>query len=203
MTKLYDDVYALLEDRFMRGFYLPNESLSDSALSKELHISRNPIRRAMERLQAQGFLSATRHQSKLVLGYSDDDCKQLYMRILQLLETAIFHPTYICPPIEPLLITLKRYSIDETFYDYAALLAIIYDRLIAASDNDIAIEQFQHCHKSFVRMLTLRFRLGQLTHPFQEGQQLTQLVSLLKQQQIAQAKLYMRCIIDEFNLVPS
>ena len=46
-------------------------------------------------------------------------------------------------------------------------------------------------------MQVLQFRLGELTTPFKEVQQLTQLLRLLRDGEMDQAKRYLQCITDE------
>ena len=200
---MYDDIYPLLEQRFLRGDYLPDAVISDYALSKELQTSRNPIRRAMERLQQQGFLSNNAHQSKLVIGYSEDECAQMYTYILHLIELAIATERVDVNSLLCETAKLKQLSDRSTYFDYVQQLANIYRLIITSSNNIVYTRSFDQWHKPFIRMLMLRFRLGQVSQPFKEVQQLTQLSTLLHQQQLQQAKIYVQCIASEWCKVPS
>ncbi|MEE1131915.1 MAG: GntR family transcriptional regulator [Caryophanon sp.] len=203
MTRLYDDIYTLLEERFLRGDYLPDDVISDYALSKELQTSRNPIRRAMERLQQQGFLSNNAHQSKLVIGYSEDECAQMYTYVLHLVELAIATDHVDVNSLLRETAKLKQLSDRSTYFDYVQQLASIYRLIISYSNNIVYTRSFDQWHKPFIRMIMLRFRLGQVSQPFKEVQQFTQLCALLHQQQLQQAKIYVQCIASEWCKVPS
>lgn len=198
--QLYSEVYTLLEDRFMRGVYLPDEPISDYALSKELQISRNPIRRAMQSLQEQGYLSNDRHQSKLVIGYNDEECAQLHEYIFHLLELALFSkapsPTFIQQCQQQIGI-LKHASQQQYYFEYLHALTRLYSFIIQQSGNTIWTRSFEAWRKPFIRMQMLAYRLGQMQAPFKEIQQLTQLFRLVYDEQVDQAKLYFQCLITE------
>lgn len=199
--QLYSDVYTLLEDRFMRGFYLPNEPISDYALSKELQISRNPIRRAMQALQQQGFLSNNRHHSKLVIGYRPEECVQLCEYMFHLLELSLMSIRLPAPifvqQYDAQLERLKLMSEQQRYYEYLHSLTDLYTLIIQQSGNAIWEKSFKTWQKSFIRMHMLSYRLGYLHAPYKEIQQFTQLLRLFQDQLLDQAKLYIHCLIAE------
>lgn len=199
--QLYSDVYTLLEDRFMRGFYLPNEPISDYALSKELQISRNPIRRAMQALQQQGFLSNNRHHSKLVIGYRPQECVQLCEYMFHLLELSLMSmrlpaPTFV-QQYDVQLERLKLMSEQQRYYEYLHSLTDLYTLIIQQSGNAIWEKSFETWQKPFIRMHMLSYRLGYLHAPYKEIQQFTQLLRLFQDQLLDQAKIYIHCLIAE------
>lgn len=199
--QLYSEVYTLLEDRFMRGFYLPNEPISDYALSQELQISRNPIRRAMQALQQQGFLSNNRHQSKLVIGYHPEECVQLCEYMFHLLELSLMSMRLPAPlfvqQYDVQLERLKFMSEQQRYYEYLHSLTDLYALIIQQSGNSIWEKSFETWQKPFIRMHMLSYRLGYLHAPYKEIQQFTQLLRLFQDQLLDQAKIYIQCLIAE------
>jgi DNA-binding GntR family transcriptional regulator len=61
-TRAYDD----LKDSLLRGQYLPGSLLSERRLAAEFGMSKTPIRAALERLEAEGYIAITPQQGILV-----------------------------------------------------------------------------------------------------------------------------------------
>ena len=55
----------------------PGESLSETALAKELSVSRSPVRNALLRLQSEGLVTQSKGQSFQVAAIGKEDCREL------------------------------------------------------------------------------------------------------------------------------
>ncbi|HET6229258.1 MAG TPA: GntR family transcriptional regulator [Longimicrobiaceae bacterium] len=55
---LRDEVYSAIAKRIVRNELAPGSRLSDTALAKELGVSRTPVREALVQLEREGFLDA-------------------------------------------------------------------------------------------------------------------------------------------------
>ncbi len=55
----------------------PGESLSETALAKELSVSRSPVRNALLRLQSDGLVTQSKGQSFQVAAIRREDCREL------------------------------------------------------------------------------------------------------------------------------
>src|SRR5258705_12467766 len=56
---LAEQVTSLLEERILDRFYRPGERLNIDALSREFEVSSSPVREALTRLSAMGFVIST------------------------------------------------------------------------------------------------------------------------------------------------
>lgn len=65
-----ETAYVTLRDRIISGQYPADHRLNESALAEELHISRTPLREAVQRLVADGLVVAKPHKRARVVGWS-------------------------------------------------------------------------------------------------------------------------------------
>ena len=54
----YDKVYNILRDCVMGDYIAPNARLTEISVSEALNVSRTPVRSALQKLRAEGILSA-------------------------------------------------------------------------------------------------------------------------------------------------
>jgi len=78
-----DDVYQVLHDRIIQGSYPPGMKMAQDVLATELKTSRTPLREALNRLQANGLLTATNNRGMEVSQVRHEQTEQLYaLRLL-------------------------------------------------------------------------------------------------------------------------
>src|ERR1700722_12318969 len=78
-----DDVYQVLHDRIIQGSYPPGMKMAQDVLANELKTSRTPLREALNRLQANGLLTATNNRGMEVSEVRYEQTEQLYaLRLL-------------------------------------------------------------------------------------------------------------------------
>ncbi len=70
--------YEYIKDRIIRGEYAPNEKIDDIAISKELNISKMPIREAIQILVSQNFLKTAPKLGTIVTEITIKDIYQIY-----------------------------------------------------------------------------------------------------------------------------
>ncbi len=74
---LNEAVYETLRDSIIDLGLLPGSSLSETALAKDLSVSRSPVRNALLRLQSDGLVTQTKGQSFQVASIRKEDCREL------------------------------------------------------------------------------------------------------------------------------
>lgn len=81
--KTVDEIYETLYERIISGVYTPGLRLLQQDIARELNVSRTPLREALNRLQANGFLISTSNRGMEVAAASFDETEQLYaLRLL-------------------------------------------------------------------------------------------------------------------------
>jgi DNA-binding GntR family transcriptional regulator len=68
-----------LRSEILAGHISPDAQLSEVELSRQLKISRGPIREAMQRLIQEGLLRAERNRGVFVVELDEDDARDVYL----------------------------------------------------------------------------------------------------------------------------
>jgi len=109
-----------LREGILDGTFPPRTQLSEVALSKQLSVSRGPIREAMQRLLQEGLLRGERNRGVFVVELGEEDVRDIYLARSAVERTAA-----------------AVVAADGTDDDFDVLQARI-DDLAAAVDNDWA-----------------------------------------------------------------
>lgn len=75
---LAEEVYGLLKERLDRGHIQPGSFLDLAALARELNMSKTPLRDAVMRLEAEGFVSVYPRRGVMVKELTLRDIRELY-----------------------------------------------------------------------------------------------------------------------------
>lgn len=78
MPRAADRAYDELRDRIRDGRLGPGERLPEEQLAADLGVSRTPVRDALRRLHADGFIELSPHRGAVVAEWSEDDLDEIY-----------------------------------------------------------------------------------------------------------------------------
>jgi DNA-binding GntR family transcriptional regulator len=73
-----DLAFAWLRQAIINGELPPDERLTETKLAESLHVSRTPLRQALQRLETEGWIKRTSTGAIRVVGVSDDEIDALY-----------------------------------------------------------------------------------------------------------------------------
>ena len=76
-VSLANQVFEAIERNILNGAYAPGEVLSENRLSKELGVSRTPIREALSRLEGEKLISSS-PMGSVVLGITKKDVEDMF-----------------------------------------------------------------------------------------------------------------------------
>jgi len=74
---LNQKVYRVLKESIIKGFLEPGTKLLENKIAEEMHVSRTPVREAMQKLVAEGFVKTTPNQTMVVTEVSSEDVKEV------------------------------------------------------------------------------------------------------------------------------
>ena len=74
---LSQKVYRVLKTEIVKGFLEPGTKLLENKLAEEMHVSRTPIREAIQKLAAEGFIKVAPNQTLIVTEVSLEDVKEV------------------------------------------------------------------------------------------------------------------------------
>lgn len=68
-----------VRDRIIDGTFEPGQQLGEVQLASQLHVSRGPVREAMQRLIQEGLLRNERNRGVFVVELDEDDIRDVYL----------------------------------------------------------------------------------------------------------------------------
>ena len=71
-------VYEMLRDAISSGKYQVGDRLTESNLAKDVDVSRTPVREALQRLAAEGFVDISPHAGAVVKGWTQTDVREVF-----------------------------------------------------------------------------------------------------------------------------
>lgn len=77
-ASLEEKVYLSLEEQIISQKLRPGESVTEMKLSRELGVSRTPVREALQRLDREGLIKLIPNKGAVVLGISEKDLIDIY-----------------------------------------------------------------------------------------------------------------------------
>lgn len=77
MTSTTDLAYDKLKSEIMSGELVAGDRVKEELVAERLGVSRTPIRHALQKLAAQGFLEMTHHQGARVADWSSQDLEEI------------------------------------------------------------------------------------------------------------------------------
>lgn len=78
MNSLRGKVFTQLRKGILTGAYKPGDSLIELRLSKELGVSRTPIREAIRQLELEGLVQAIPNKGAVVKGVTEQDVEDIF-----------------------------------------------------------------------------------------------------------------------------
>lgn len=78
-------VFQKLRDEILKGVYKENDELRETAIGKELGVSRTPVREALRQLELEGLVKIIPNKGTYVTGITNKDVNDIYV-IRSLLE---------------------------------------------------------------------------------------------------------------------
>ena len=88
---LSQKVSRILKERIIKGDLKPGEKLSENKIAEQLGVSRTPVREALQKLAAEGFVKVNPNLGMMVVGFSLEDIQEALQirRALEGLATSI------------------------------------------------------------------------------------------------------------------
>ncbi|HTX36435.1 MAG TPA: GntR family transcriptional regulator [Bryobacteraceae bacterium] len=151
-----DKAYFHLLRRILSGALPAGTPLPEALLAKQLGISRTPLREAIRRLAAEGFLRQIPNRGSIVAEFSKRDIGELY-ELREALEVYAIGKAAEC--------TLRPQDLENLQRLVADVLAL-RDELVASGEPGLSAEQMQRFvqvdlsfHTTLVRTAANRFIL--------------------------------------------
>ena len=100
-ASLADQAYETIKRNILNLTYPPGMILTEAMLTRELGMSRSPVRTAIQMLQAEGLIVSDYYKSMTVRDITDKDINEIY-QLRELLDGAAFQLIFHVLPLLPL-----------------------------------------------------------------------------------------------------
>lgn len=107
---LADWVTNSLREAILHNYFEPGEKLDQDRIAEEFEVSRTPVREAIRRLEAEGFLEVLPHRGAFIAQVSHQDIHNVY-EIRRLLEAEVVRQ--VTPVIPPEVLDDLQQSLKE------------------------------------------------------------------------------------------
>ena len=99
-VSLRENVAELLVEKILSGKFEPGDRLNESALSRQLQVSRAPIREALQQLQEQGLVVNQPRRGMFVVQLTDADVRKINsMRVVLEGEALVLCREHMTPAV--------------------------------------------------------------------------------------------------------
>lgn len=164
-VSLAEKAYLELRNRIIYGEYLPDEILSENALSKDLNMSRTPIRDALLRLSSEGFVVTLKNRGILVkeISYKElfdiqglNHCMLLYAADLASNASISFKVDELKSHLDKQLVA----SADGDYVEYVQQSILFSRSIIQSSQNHTMVETYDSLKHKTLRMAIVNWKLN-------------------------------------------
>ena len=155
---LADQAYARIKENILNLTYPPGMTLTEAILTKELDMSRSPVRTAIHMLQTEGLIVSDYYKSMMVREITDQDIQELN-QLRELLEGAAFKEIFASGRQEE-----YSYRIEENVVRMCAASGDLYDWEVADTAMHmeiISIFENERINRIYENNLSELIRIGQ------------------------------------------
>ncbi len=174
--------YERIKGNILNLTYPPGMSLTEAALTKELGMSRSPVRSAIQMLKTEGLLISDYYKSITVKEITEKDIREIY-QLRQLIEEAAFRFIFSSGRNEE-----YSYRIEEKVVHMCAVSADPYDWEIADTAMHmeiISILDNERINRIYENNMSELIRIGQYSvkngmHIPQANEKLREMVRFMR-----------------------
>lgn len=166
-----DRVYTELRRMAMDFRFLPGERLNEAVLAKELGVSRTPLREALNRLAAEGFLTFSANNGFFRKTIDVKEIFDLYEFRMCLEQVAVRLAVERASDeklaeIEQFAVASSRKDPNRTVEDLVALDEKFHELLVGLSENTQILEALRNINAriQFVRWMDMTERRSETQH---------------------------------------
>ena len=157
-TSLTVQAYEIIKHNIVNLTYPPGMALTESFLTKELNMSRSPVRSAISMLQNEGLIVSDYYKTMTVKEITDQDINDLY-QMRELIEGAAFKMIFDTEKYEE-----YSYRIEEKVVRMCAVASDIFEWEMADAAMHmeiISIFENERIKKIYENNLSELVRIGQ------------------------------------------
>lgn len=161
---LAEIAYQEIRRKVIFGIYLPGEVLSENGLSKELEMSRTPIRDALHRLDSEGFIVTLKNRGIFVkeISYKEifeiselNNCMYGFAADLAMQGVSTFNLDQLQMHLE---LQLKA-SEEDNYLEYVQQSILFGRCIIEATNNQVMLQTYDSFRDKTLRLAMVNWKL--------------------------------------------
>lgn len=157
---LADQAYEKIKENIMDLTYPPGMPITEAQLTKELGMSRSPVRSAIQMLQTEGLIESDYYKTMIVKNITRQDIHEIY-QLRELLESSAFQYIFSSGQHEE-----YSYRIEEKIVRMCAAAGDIYSWEVADTDMHMEIIRAlnnERINRVYENTLSELIRIGQFS----------------------------------------
>ncbi|MEP3275583.1 MAG: GntR family transcriptional regulator [Stappiaceae bacterium] len=158
-----DRAYDGLRAGILSGSFPPGEFIEEATATKATGVSRTPVREALSRLAAEGFLVLHPRRGAMVKQISANELFDLYDVRLMVESHAVRRICQEKRPVPKLLFDLCDEHEEITMTDHLAFTDLnhrFHETIVAAAGNAVLCQVFENLRANLTRVAMLSFQMG-------------------------------------------
>jgi len=153
--------YEYIRDRILHGEYTSGDYIEEEPVSAVIGVSRTPIREALRRLAAEGFMELIPRRGARVRGVTPQELRQ-FLEARFAIESHCIRMICTRKPAIPaglahLIGEISRLVMEQKFFEAAELDRQFHRSIVGLAGNDLMVELFD--------MLRFRYLLAMQSTP--------------------------------------
>lgn len=157
---LADQAYEKIKENIMDLTYPPGMPITEAQLTKELGMSRSPVRSAIQMLQTEGLIESDYYKTMIVKNITRQDIHEIY-QLRELIESSAFQYIFSSGQYEE-----YSYRIEEKIVRMCAAAGDIYSWEVADTDMHMEIVRAlnnERINRVYENTLSELIRIGQFS----------------------------------------
>lgn len=161
-------IYRHLKDSIINGELRANEKINEKEIARAFQVSVTPVREALLRLGAEGFVTISSHREATVRAHSFKDLREIF-EVLSILDSSAagayvdYLPSTEIRELEALTESMIEYGRAGDLKNYINLNNTIHHRLWKRLPNQFLTETLSRVHMQLLRYTKARY------HAFQKN----------------------------------
>lgn len=203
-SNLADRVYDYFKDKIINREFQPGERLNYNQLSKDMEISKTPLRDAFKQLEQDGFVDIKQRSGTFVSTPNSKNIIDIY-NVRNALETLALDLSFDEIPSDKLMHLIEKVDLaskeiqNGNYDDYFKVDREVHDAWIVTSNNDhiIKIMKGLEGHINWFSVLTTKNK----SRPFKSNEEHREILSAIENQDKEMAKKLLKNHIEEAKVL--
>ena len=148
MVRANGIAYEYIKDRILSGEYLPAQRLIESSLSEEIGVSRNTVRKALQRLESEKLIFLEENKGATVASLDLPEIRQYYeirtmLEVMVVKDAALLITDKQLEELGDVYSLMVNYKAQKQYDEYSKCNLKFHQIIYSASSKTVAVEMIK------------------------------------------------------------